>query len=118
MQQKLKYKKSELVDIIQKNRTKHADEYTKARGGYQSKLVEFLENALAKAKKGGSITRVPFSPPKKYLDDYDRALKQLEMCVEDEIELNDQEFAQLVMDEWAWKREFTMSNMAYLEDDE
>jgi hypothetical protein len=35
------------------------------------------------------------------------------MCTESHVELSEQEFGQYVMDDWAWKRQFLLSNSAY-----
>jgi len=121
MEGKLKYNKKELLEIVKKNREKHAEDYAVARAGYQKKLIELLEKDLARAKAGKKGNGVMLQAPRKYLKDYDRTIKQLELTKAEEIELNDTDFSQLVMDEWRWKREFSASNAMYsssFQDDE
>ena len=42
--------------------------------------------------------------------DYDRALQMLKMEVSKDVELTEQEFMELVQDNWSWKRQFSLSN--------
>jgi len=113
MEGKLKYNKKELLAIVIENRANHALAYVEAREGYQKKLIAALEKDLARAKDGKKGRGVMLQAPRKYLADYDRAIKQLELTKEEEIELNDSDFSKLVMDEWQWKREFSTSNALY-----
>jgi hypothetical protein len=51
--------------------------------------------------------------PEDHTADYNRAIKMIEMHEGDTITLGEDEFAQLVMDDWAWKRQFLDSSAMY-----
>jgi hypothetical protein len=44
--------------------------------------------------------------PESHMGDYARVLKMLEMDIKPEIMLDEQQFANYVMDEWNWKYNF------------
>jgi hypothetical protein len=52
--------------------------------------------------------------PEDHTDDYERAIKMLDLDVREDIELTEQEFAQYVLDDWGWKDQWTTTNSAYL----
>ena len=52
--------------------------------------------------------------PINQIKEYDRAIKMLEMSVDNDITLSEQEFAEYVLDDWHWKNQFTLTNSAYL----
>jgi hypothetical protein len=115
MEGKLWYSSIELLEIVTKNRKKHADEYAKARKGYQAKLVKALTEELKNAKQGKKVVfhHINLARPKKHLADYDRAIMQLKMATDSAVEMTNEDFAQLIMDEWSWKKEFSASNAFY-----
>jgi hypothetical protein len=51
--------------------------------------------------------------PSHHLKDYDRALKMLDMSVEEEVILTAIEFSQYIADKWSWKASFDSTGMAY-----
>ena len=46
-------------------------------------------------------------------DNYTRAIRMLELSVEDVIEIEEHIFNQLVLDEWGWKQQFTAMSALY-----
>ena len=51
--------------------------------------------------------------PQSYEAEYTRAMRMLELSVDDTIEVEQDVFNQLVLDEWHWKMSFTASNTMY-----
>lgn len=108
----------ELLSCLLANRKKHIEEHTEADAGFRQSIINGLKAALKVANAGGNIEsevlRVLWSTaPVSYIKDYDRAITMLQMTVEPIIELSVQEFDQLVMDEWSWKKSFEISASLY-----
>jgi hypothetical protein len=51
--------------------------------------------------------------PTSYADSYTRAIRMLELSVEEVIEIDATTFNQLVLDEWQWKQQFTTMSSTY-----
>jgi hypothetical protein len=107
-------KKDKLLDELKKNRTAHADELQIAVEGYHQAVIAELEKMCLLAREGREYRKVVnLAEPEDHLKDYDRVIRMLEMCVHDDIEITEQEFAQYVLDEWGWKGRFVATSMAY-----
>ena len=64
---------------------------------------------LTKIKNTKSLPPLPVS----YEQNYTRAISMLELSVDLEIEIEEDVFNQLVLDEWTWKHQFNMNNTLY-----
>lgn len=110
----LKFNVKELLDKIQTNRAKHNSEYEKALVQYKKELKEELEEKLVKLTENKDIH--PHSNlvvPIRFSKDYDKAYDMLDMTSQNEIELDQRTFCQLVRDEWDWQQDFARSTTAY-----
>lgn len=105
-------KKDELLDIINENRTKHREVFEAALAGYQEKAKEILQQNLDDLNAGRvRELRILLSRPEDHTRDYDRIIRMLQLDVNSEFTLSEQRFAQYVMDDWDWKRDWlSMSN--------
>lgn len=106
--------KSDLLERLEKNRKGHRKAFEKALEGYKEAAIEALEEALADARKGK--VRLNFHAlvmPQDHTADYDRAIEKMKMSQHEQVHLTDQEFAQYVMDDWAWKQQFTQTSALY-----
>jgi hypothetical protein len=113
----VKMKKDELLMIVRQNKIKHIAEYDEAVNDYKTLTVKITKENAKLANTGDlekikEIKGIP-SAPRSYESDYNRAARMLELSVEDVIELEDDVFNQLVLDEWSWKQSFTVSNSSY-----
>ena len=84
---------------------------------YIDAVLKITQDNLKIAKTGipekfDDIKHIP-SKPVSYADSYTRAIRMLELSVDDVIELEQDVFNQLVLDEWNWKRNFILSNATY-----
>ena len=114
MHNTFKYPKTKLLDAVKANRERHQKNYFDAMTKYREKLVDVLTSKLEVAKAGEPVShRIDVVQPVEYLAEYDRAIMMFEMTVEEEIELDAGNFAQLVMDEWHWKDSFNSTTMSY-----
>jgi len=139
--QKIKVSKPELLTIVKENKQSHDEIYEAAEKGYWVDAEEFLKKyqketltAMKKnyqtavkdlkkqvgkelrlvdqKKKDGFVyLRKPF--PENHSDDYQGAIRRLELSVEPEVELENLEFDCYVRNKWAWKTSFLATNSSY-----
>jgi hypothetical protein len=110
-------KKSVLYEKVVSNREKHKKEYEEAVEDYKAAVLRISQANLKLAKtadlnKFKEIRSIPPSPMN-YLSSYEKSISMLEHTVEEEIEIDDGLYSQLVLDQWAWKDNFTLSNSSY-----
>jgi len=111
----VKVRVEELMETVKKNRDSHRDVFRRAQEGYRVKVIELLDQMLENARRGGQISLAFDLPvPTDHTVDYDRVIKMLEMTVDEEVELDQGDFAQYVMDDWSWKRQFVANTVTYL----
>ncbi len=119
--QKFKVKKDKLIAAINWNRTKHEDEYREAVIGYHEEVVMALREQTIQVSKvnlgdnetyfcdpGGDMMHwaqapMPDSPPQCHLEDYDQALRILEVIEDTKIEMDAGEIDRYMHDRWGWK---------------
>lgn len=106
-----------LIDTVKFNKEKHIKDYAESVEDYKAAIVELCSTNLKLAKTGdpekiAKIRSMPTSPTS-YEESYTRAIRMFEMSVDDIIELEEDDFNQLVLDEWSWKRSFTQSSVLY-----
>ena len=110
----LKYKRETLLKVLKENHKKHLDNYGVALRQYGKELKEELENKLSRITAGELVEgNSSLVRPEEHTSDYDRAIRMFEMTTEEEIELDQSTFCQLVMDEWDWKRNFSANTLSY-----
>ena len=108
---------NELFQIVEDNKVKHAREYIEAVKDYKDAVLTIAANNFEIAETQDTdefkkLKRFP-NPPTSYEHEYDRALKMLDLSVDDITELDSNVFNQLVLDEWGWKDSFTALNASY-----
>lgn len=113
----IKMNRLELLGIVKENKIKHIAEFEEAVGDYKTLVLQIAAGNAKLAKTADleqfkKMKAVPGAPTS-YEASYKRAIRMLELCVEDVIEVEEDVFNQLVLDEWDWKRSFTMSNSTY-----
>lgn len=113
----VKMNRKNLLDIVKANAKKHQEEYLEAVQDYKV-LVAKLAKANLKLANTGDLTeiekmkKIP-SAPVAYADNYSRAIRMLELSVEDTIDVEEHIFNQLVLDEWGWKQSFVAASALY-----
>lgn len=114
--QRVTVRKGELVERMTSNMEKHRQMFLEAQEGYREAVIKALDERLADARGGKPVTlHFGLIPPEDHTGDYERVLDMLQMSVDDEIDLDAMSFAQFVRDEWAWRRQWVMSNAGYSE---
>lgn len=113
----VKVNKHELLAIVHGNREKHIAEYAESVEDYARAALKISQENLKLAKTGDpeKIAQIKSLPqrPTSYEDNYTRAIRMLELSVDTEIELEEDVFNQLVLDEWTWKHSFVASASLY-----
>lgn len=107
--------KGELINKLTENRKKHKLDFEKATHGYREELVKTLNSYLDKVNSGEApLIAIRDTPPEDHSEEYDIALKMLEMSVDQVIELSYDDFRHMVLDDWEWKRHWSVANSKYL----
>ena len=113
----IKMNRVELLAIVRENMALHVAEYLEAVEDYKKLVLKQCQDNLTLAESGNLSTfalikSVPHRP-NSYESSYKRAVRMLELSIEDIIEIDEDVFNQLVLDEWSWKNVFTESNARY-----
>lgn len=109
--------KKSLREIVQKNRDAHRKAFEDAVDGFRLRAVAELESRIAEVKKGRHFDQFLRLPePEDHTKDYDRILRMLDLSLDDEIMLAEDDLQAYVMDDWAWKNQFTTTNTFYAGD--
>ena len=115
--QDVRIKKNELREIVMKNRKEHRAIFLAAQQKYRELAIKVLDDQLKKAREGANINireSLSLVYPQDHTKDYDRALQMLDLEVGEVITLSQDDFANLVQDEWNWTRSWAISNSAYV----
>jgi hypothetical protein len=109
--------KKELLQIVVENRSKHIVAYEESVVDYRSAALKIAKENLELVSTGelDKIARVRMVPtaPISHEKEYNRAIRMLELSIENEIEVEQDVFNQLVLDEWHWKHTFVTTSQMY-----
>lgn len=107
--------KAKLLKILKENRKKHKKVYDEAVMGYAASCEARLREEIVRLKRSAKPKAITISMPAPvdHTKDYDRLIKMFELASETKFELNEQQVANFIMDEWDWTDRFLMSNAPY-----
>lgn len=106
--------REKLIEAVESNLLKHQQEFDEALDGYHEQQQKALQQALRVFRKTQKMPQQVVLPvPVSYEAEYLRALDMLRYSVDSVIELDANEFEQLVRDNWSWKRAFTAASAMY-----
>ena len=113
----VKMNKLKLLEIVKDNLRKHVSEFEESVVDYRKLVLKICQENLEIAESGDTkkfkdMKHLPASPIS-YENSYKRAIRMLELSIEDTIEVEEDVFNQLVLDEWDWKHSFSASNAMY-----
>ncbi len=113
----VKVNRKELLKIVTENKEKHIRDFNESVEDYKAAALKLAEANLELVKTGDleQIAKTKPMPgkPVSYENNYTRAIRMLELSVEKEIDVEEDVFNQLVLDEWAWKNQFIASGALY-----
>lgn len=112
--------KADLAAKLEANRKAHVEAFAAVWAAFQKKAeaqAHDLYQQIIDARQGDHL-RLSLSlvVPENHEDDYTRAIEMLEWEQGDIVVLQEHEFAQLVQDDWGWKRQFVTTGFAYMGD--
>jgi hypothetical protein len=112
----VKMNRYELLTIVKQNATKHVADYDEAVADYKVGVLK-VAKANLKIANTSDLEKFTFQKmppaPMNYADNYNRAIRMLELSVEEIIEVEEHIFNQLVLDEWGWKQQFVAQSSLY-----
>jgi hypothetical protein len=110
------FNKDIILERLKSNREEHLMIVREAQKGFREKLQAILENKLEDLKAGHEVNlHIGLHIPSNHVDDFDRIIEMLEMCIDDDIKLNQDDFQCYIRNRWHWNTEFLASNRAYSE---
>jgi hypothetical protein len=106
--------KEEALKTLRANRKRHRKIVEEARAGYVEKAKAKLSAKLDELASGKLVAlRFDLQVPEDHTDDYDLAIRMVELHSEDTIEMSSTDVRTLMMDEWDWLRSFLFTNARY-----
>ena len=113
----IKMKRHELLEIVKVNKIKHIEQYNDAVIDYAVLVLQIATANLKLAKTGlaTEFDKIKGRPtaPVSYESNYGRAIRMLELETREEVDIEEDVFNQLVLDEWSWKHNFTATAAMY-----
>ena len=111
----IQVKRQALLERIKANRDNHKVDYDKTWDGYSKAVTKFFEENMAELKAGRKWKNTAFSGPvpQDHTEDYDRVIDMLSMEIREDLEIDEQQFAQYVRDDWGWKNQFVTTSANY-----
>lgn len=108
--------RQELLGIVKENKEKHVEAYNESVEDFKVAVIKVAKSNV-KLANTGNIEKMKFisfpTPPVSYETEYTRAIRMLELSIDEVIEVDEDIFNQLVLDEWSWKRSFQLSASLY-----
>lgn len=86
--------------------------YQKSVKNFKKQINKELD-LVSKRRKDGIFQYMTNRYPEDHTDDYQSVIRKLELCVEDNVELDDDEFNQYVRNKWTWRDSFITTNSYY-----
>lgn len=103
-----------LLVRVRVNRAKHVAEYEQATERYRLSMRVFFTAQAKRIEEGHDFERRFDGPvPRSWTDQYDQAIGMLVLHQRDTIDLDGEDYRQLVKDDWGWKQEFAATNASY-----
>jgi hypothetical protein len=108
--------KAQTLATLNDNRENHRARFEEAMEGYKQRSIELLEEHIERIRNNDPEQVIVSLPlPEDHTDDYDRVIEQLEWSLDDELELDEQEFNMYIRDQWGWKTSFGQTYAMYTE---
>lgn len=110
---KITVNKKQLIDKIKENKKNHIEEYKKAVEAYKTEALRQLNELTQKVTDGELGVKLDLITPVDNSENYDKILEMFEWEVEDQVELEQDEFIEYVQDETDFAVTAKLSNTAY-----
>lgn len=109
---------AEVLKIVRENRGKHRAVFEAAVDGWYKQCQKELDAARTRVLKDKPRNLyVSLQAPRDHTRDYDRVIRMLELhqqaSVGSVITLSEEDVAQYIQDDWAWKRQWITTSSSY-----
>lgn len=99
--------KAKLIEIVTENRNNHRGLFEEAVEGYKVRAQQELNKHIERLLDGDPVSiSIHMAPPQDHTDDYDRAIRMIELHNGEDITLDEEDSAQFLMDDWGWSNAF------------
>jgi hypothetical protein len=115
----VKIKKSELLDALRKNLQQHKTDVLDALRLRRLEVDAQLSDVMDKIKRDENYQpqrSFSFPIPEDNSREYEKVIRMVEMTQDDVIELDEDQFDKLVMDNWSFKHELMQTSSFYRKD--
>lgn len=120
----MSFPKKIVIETLTKNRDTHKIAYQDNVTNWLKSVLEKscdLEKAIKKPAKEVNVKDVRVSmeeihkltPPTHFLPAYDRAIEMLNLSLDENIQMNADQYKEYMKDEWDWKKQWQYSNSKY-----
>jgi hypothetical protein len=112
----VKVKVKDLLKHVRENKKKHNSILRQATRGYWKECRGRISAARKAVSQKDFDWREPLMQlrvPEDHSDDYNSAIRMLEMCAEPIIEISREDFEAYVMNKWHWRSTFIATSVAY-----
>jgi hypothetical protein len=113
MKRTIKVKTKEVISALRENKQKHIQEYKKAKEAYKLEGLEQLEQIKKDLENGKTELHLNLVEPVDRTEMFDDFIRMFEMEVEDEIEMETEEFKLYVLDKGSQSDNARFSNSIY-----
>jgi hypothetical protein len=119
-----KINREKLLTIVRDNLVKHQNEFKESLVDFakamtviaeKNKRISLKNLKLVKADVNSKLEQPVgyLAAPRSYETEYNRAIRMLELSVDENIVVEQDVFNQLVLDEWSWKQLFVGTSSMY-----
>jgi len=106
--------RARLLEALEANRAAHLATYQEAIVAYREQMIGWHQDRIAELRAGQKADRHADLPePENHTADYDAAIEMLRWSVTDTMQMDDQSFTQLVLDQWAWTERWRRTTSSY-----
>jgi len=114
MNRTIKVKTKKVISALKENKEKHIEEYKKAKEAYKLEGLEQLEKIKKDLESGKTGLCLSLVEPVERAEMFDDFIQMFEMEVEEEIELETEEFKLYVLDKGSQSESARFSNTTYV----
>jgi Sec7-like guanine-nucleotide exchange factor len=112
--EKVKVKKSDLIDVLKTNRDIHQKAFDEALAGYKIAVEKELKSKLKDLKTGKDFNLyINLQKPVSYVKQYNDVIGMLEISTEEDVHITMEEYLKYYKNEWEWQATWQLSNAFY-----
>lgn len=112
----VKIDRNELLKVLKENKEKHVIDVAEAMALRRDEIISYFTDSLERMNRDSTWNpkeKINFPMPADHSADYEKAIRMVTMTQETIIELDENQFDKLVMDNWDWKQELISTSAIY-----